>query len=72
MTVRGKFTKHGQEYFTPLSATFVHGQNTSSGCHSPSINVLQSSAQPLTTHGGKVCWWCLDQGDDEAEPNVGV
>ncbi|OXN29194.1 hypothetical protein CDV57_02011 [Aspergillus fumigatus] len=58
------------ENSTPHSATFVHHQNTSSGCHSPSVNVLKPSAQPLTTHGGKVCWWCLDQGGDAAEPNV--
>ncbi|GFF80635.1 hypothetical protein IFM61392_05546 [Aspergillus lentulus] len=60
------------ENSTPHSATFVHHQNTSSGCHNPSVNVLQSSAQPLTTHGGKVCWWCLDQEDDAAEPNTSL
>ncbi|KAH2799541.1 hypothetical protein KXW38_007421 [Aspergillus fumigatus] len=60
------------ENSTPHSATFVHHQNTSSGCHSPSVNVLKPSAQPLTTHGGKVCWWCLDQGGDAAEPNTSL
>ncbi|KMK57776.1 hypothetical protein Y699_03196 [Aspergillus fumigatus Z5] len=60
------------ENSTPHSATFVHHQSTSSGCHSPSVNVLKPSAQPLTTHGGKVCWWCLDQGGDAAEPNTSL
>ncbi|KAH1765533.1 hypothetical protein KXX41_003848 [Aspergillus fumigatus] len=34
--------------------------------------VPTSISQPLTTHGGKVCWWCLDQGGDAAEPNTSL
>ncbi|GFG16291.1 hypothetical protein IFM5058_07885 [Aspergillus udagawae] len=58
---------------SPLTAAIVdHQKNSSSGCHTLSINKQgqSSSVQPLTKHGGKVCWWCLDQGNDAAEPNT--
>ncbi|GIJ82719.1 hypothetical protein Asppvi_001230 [Aspergillus pseudoviridinutans] len=59
------------QYSSPLTATIVdHQKNSSSGFHTLSINKQPSSLQPLTKHGGKVCWWCLDQGDDAAEPNT--
>ncbi|KAF7158388.1 hypothetical protein CNMCM6106_004964 [Aspergillus hiratsukae] len=58
------------ENYTPLSAAIVHQQNNSSARHSLSINIHQSSEQSLTRHGGRVCWWCLDHGDDAAELNT--
>ncbi|KAF7159374.1 hypothetical protein CNMCM5623_004688 [Aspergillus felis] len=58
------------QYSSLLTATIIdHQKNSSAGRHTLTINKQSSSLQPLTKHGGKVCWWCLDQGDDAAEPN---
>ncbi|RHZ71376.1 hypothetical protein CDV55_104936 [Aspergillus turcosus] len=59
------------ENSTPLSGTIIDHQNNSpSGRQNLSINKQSLSVQPLTQHGGKICWWCLDQGDDAAELNT--